>query len=120
MTNGIGWRSAPRCWGAEGDECAPLTAAARFMARGGRRSKLIADEAEKWANVITFCGHEARLIQGTSAQRFRVWQTGHGGMSPPHAPHVGPLSSPIRTTCGALDLTNAAIASGSDATTPSR
>jgi hypothetical protein len=33
---------------------------------------------------------------------------------------VAPLSSPIRTTCGACNLMNVAIASGSDATTPSR
>src|SRR5207245_3259054 len=33
---------------------------------------------------------------------------------------VGPVSSPIRATCGACDLMNTAIASGSDATTPSR
>src|SRR5262245_47564646 len=33
---------------------------------------------------------------------------------------VGPVSRPIRTTLGAFDLTNAAIASGSESTTPSR
>jgi hypothetical protein len=33
---------------------------------------------------------------------------------------VAPASSPTRTTCGACDLTNAAMVSGSDATTPSR
>lgn len=33
---------------------------------------------------------------------------------------VAPVSSPMRTTCGAWALTNAAIASGFDATTPSR
>src|SRR5262249_11165472 len=33
---------------------------------------------------------------------------------------VGPVSSPIRTTCGAWDLMNVAIASGSEGTTPSR
>src|SRR5579863_3633002 len=33
---------------------------------------------------------------------------------------VAPVSSPILVTCGACDLTNAAIVSGSDATTPSR
>jgi hypothetical protein len=33
---------------------------------------------------------------------------------------VAPVSSPIRTTCGARNLMNVAIASGSDATTPSR
>src|SRR6266436_6449980 len=33
---------------------------------------------------------------------------------------VAPVSSPTRATCGACDLTNAAMVSGSDATTPSR
>src|SRR6516165_97930 len=33
---------------------------------------------------------------------------------------VGPVSRPIRTAPGAFDLTNAAIASGSESTTPSR
>jgi hypothetical protein len=33
---------------------------------------------------------------------------------------VAPVSNPIRTTFGACDLMNVAIASGSDATTPSR
>ena len=33
---------------------------------------------------------------------------------------VAPVSSPIRATCGACDLINAAIASGLDATSPSR
>src|SRR5713226_8322913 len=33
---------------------------------------------------------------------------------------VAPVSSPTRATCGACDLTNAAIVSGSDVTTPSR
>jgi Transposase len=33
---------------------------------------------------------------------------------------VGPVSRPIRTAAGAFDLTNAAIASGSESTTPSR
>src|SRR5262249_43485531 len=33
---------------------------------------------------------------------------------------VGPLSSPTRTVSGALDLTKAAIAAGSESTTPSR
>jgi macrodomain Ter protein organizer (MatP/YcbG family) len=33
---------------------------------------------------------------------------------------VAPVSSPIRTTCRACDFTNAAIASGLDATVPSR
>jgi hypothetical protein len=32
---------------------------------------------------------------------------------------VGPVSMPIRTVPGALDLTNEAIASGSESTTPS-
>jgi hypothetical protein len=33
---------------------------------------------------------------------------------------VGPVSRPIRTAPGAFNLTNAAIASGSESTTPSR
>src|SRR5262249_44657299 len=33
---------------------------------------------------------------------------------------VGPVSRPIRTAPGAFDLTNVAIASGSESTTPSR
>jgi len=33
---------------------------------------------------------------------------------------VAPVSSPMRTTCGACDLMNAAIASGSEGTTLSR
>jgi hypothetical protein len=33
---------------------------------------------------------------------------------------VAPVSSPIRTACGACNLMNVAIASGSEATTPSR
>src|ERR1700745_3288146 len=33
---------------------------------------------------------------------------------------VGPVSRPIRTAPGAFDLTNAAIASGSESTTPPR
>jgi hypothetical protein len=33
---------------------------------------------------------------------------------------VGPVSRPIRIAPGAVDLTNAAIASGSESTTPSR
>jgi hypothetical protein len=33
---------------------------------------------------------------------------------------VAPASSPIRATCGACDLTNAVIVSGSEVTTPSR
>jgi hypothetical protein len=62
------------------------------------------------------------ILSTALAWRASVQITGKlSCLSPVHSyVAVGPVSRPIRIALGAFDLTNAAIASGSESTTPSR